>query len=85
MKKYYISFGSGQLKQFQLPTTINKSLLLVEVEAETENEARNIIINNTSIGTNFCTSYTEEYKNSHLLGDGFIIIQLFDLLKLENN
>jgi hypothetical protein len=63
MKKFIITFGSGQLDEFSVAPT---SVSLV-VESETENGAREKVFNTQGIGGRFCTSYpyedfAEEFK-----------------------
>ena len=53
----YFSFGSDQLQDFNLPTR-SADNILVEVEADTEEDARKLVFN-SFIGKKFCTSYTK--------------------------
>ena len=57
LKKYYFSFGSGQLKEFDIPD-FQKDRTLVVIEAEKESIAREQIFDSI-IGGKFCTSYIE--------------------------
>jgi hypothetical protein len=58
MKKYYITFGTAHLQDFDLPSEIRRDKLAVVIKDETENKARSQIFD-SSIGAKFCTSYDE--------------------------
>ena len=55
LKKYYFSFGSGQLQEFDIPE-FQKDRTLVVIEAENERGAREQIFSSIIEGK-FCTSY----------------------------
>ena len=64
--KYVITFGSGQLTEFFVRPT---NVMLV-IEAENENEARQQAFDFEGIGGRFCTSYQyedvrEEFENKY--------------------
>ena len=66
MKKYVITFGSGQLTEFFVRPT---NVMLV-IEAEDENSARQKVFDFPGIGERFCTSYEydevkDEFKNKY--------------------
>ena len=52
MKKYIITFGSGQLQMFNG----NSMDVMLVIEADSEAFARDMV-RRTEIGNNFCTSY----------------------------
>lgn len=83
MKKFYITFGSEHLKDFNLPSHIRRAALAIEVEAATEWEARQKIID-TCIRTNFCTSYTEE-DIDRLISRGFYVMDLKKLFDYKGD
>lgn len=61
--KTVITFGSGQLTEFFVRPT---NVMLV-IEAETENQARQKAFNFPGIGERFCTSYKyDEVKDEFL-------------------
>ena len=57
LKKYYFSFGSGQLNEFNIPD-FQKDRTLVVIEAEKESIAREQIFSSIIEGK-FCTSYDD--------------------------
>ena len=58
--KFIITFGSGQLTEFYVRPT---NVMLV-IEAENVESARNKVFNFPGIGERFCTSYNyDEYAN----------------------
>lgn len=59
MNKYFFTFGSGHLKEFNV---MPMDVMLV-VEAENESKAREMIFNYPGIGEYFCTSY--RYSKKH--------------------
>jgi hypothetical protein len=74
--KYVITFGSGQLTEFFVRPT---NVMLV-IEAETENQARQKACNFTGIGSRFCTSYKyDEVKDEFLNRYGMKEYTLEDL------
>ncbi len=80
MNKYVITFGSGQLYDFNV---IPNDVMLV-IEADNMNEAREKVFDFDGIGGNFCTSYNydefvEEFKYEY----GMIEYSLSDLNKLR--
>ena len=74
MSKYYISFGCGHLGAFNIPEYL-KSNVLLELEAETEMDARDIVFKIPSIKDKFCTSY----KDLSIWKDKAIIYTLEEL------
>lgn len=53
MKKFIITFGSGQLTEFY----VNPYTVMLVIEAEDENKAREQVFQFPGIGDKFCTSY----------------------------
>ena len=81
MNKFYITFGSEHLKEFNLPSNIRRTALAIEIEADNEMEARLKIVE-TCIGTKFCTSYTED-DIDRLLSFNFYIMDLEELFSYK--
>lgn len=52
---YVFTFGTGQLKNFNI---IDPNSVALIVAAKTENEARQIVFDDPDIGSQFCTSYS---------------------------
>lgn len=74
--KYVITFGSGQLTEFYVRPT---NVMLV-IEAEDENSARQEAFDFPGIGGRFCTSYKyEEVKDKFLNNYGMKEYSLEDL------
>lgn len=83
MGRYYVTFGSSQLKNFDLPEKPDK--IIVGIIAETYEKARQKIFK-SSIGSHFCTTYTEEALKSAFDKNtlkSFTFIDFEDLLKME--
>lgn len=63
MNKFIITFGSGQLTEFD----VRPNDVALIIEANNEYEARNIVFDYDGIGNKFCTSYPysyiEQFKN----------------------
>ncbi len=59
MNKYFFTFGSGHLKEFN----VDSMGVMLIVEAENESKAREVIFNYPGIGEYFCTSY--RYSKKH--------------------
>ena len=63
--KYVITFGSGQLTEFFVrPTTV-----MLVIEAEDENSARQKAFDFSGIGSRFCTSYKYNDVKDEFLND----------------
>lgn len=78
--KTVITFGSGQLTEFFVRPT---NVMLV-IEAENENEARNVAFAFDGIGERFCTSYNyDEVKVEFRKEYGMKEYTLEDLEKLR--
>jgi hypothetical protein len=74
--KYVITFGSGQLTEFFVRPT---NVMLV-IEAEDENSARQKAFDFPGIGSRFCTSYNyEEVKDEFKSKYGMKEFSLEDL------
>ena len=58
MNKYFFTFGSGHLKEFN----VDSMRVMLIVEAENESKAREMIFNYPGIGEYFCTSYGYSMK-----------------------
>jgi len=82
MENFYITFGPDHLKNFDLPSDIRRNAFAVKVEATDMYVARAQVIQ-TSINTNFCTSYDQNDWDERLSGMGFKTLTLEELLKLE--
>lgn len=78
MNKYIFTFGSGQLKEFN----VAPQFVLLVIEAKDENLARSEVFN-SKIGAKFCTSYpyskAEFFKETY----GMIETSLRGLLARE--
>ena len=78
MKKYFFTFGSGQLREFN----VDPKLTMLVVEAEDENTARKKVFD-SKIGAKFCTSYpyskAEHFKEVY----GLVEVSLQGLLSRE--
>ena len=78
MKKFFITFGSGQLEEFN----INPQHTMLVIEAKDENSARSQVFN-SKIGAKFCTSYL--YSKAEFFKEHYAMIEitLKELLKRE--
>jgi hypothetical protein len=56
--KYIITFGGGQLPEFM----VNPLKVMLVIEAPTEHEARQLVMNTEPIFDKWCTSYDYEAK-----------------------
>lgn len=80
MKKTIITFGSGQLYDFN----VRPNDVALVIEANTETEARNMAFEFPGIGDKFCTSYPyETYIDEFILKYGMKEYTLSDLHKLR--
>ena len=79
-KEAFITFGSGQLREF----TVNPMEVLLYIQdVDSEYELRKIVAD-TIIGLKFCTSYPGKEAEKHINEYGMFPISLDTLLQLEN-
>lgn len=76
---YFATFGSSQLKEFDLFQAPMNTL--VTIKDASEEELRKALFE-SSIGSNFCTTYAMEHKKEFPEGK---LIELKDLLKHSKN
>ena len=78
MKKFFITFGSGQLEEFN----VNPQHTMLVIEAEDENSARSQVFN-SKIGAKFCTSYP--YSKAEFFKENYAMVEttLKELLERE--
>jgi hypothetical protein len=77
LNSYVFTFGSGQLKKFNVSNPNDIALL---IKAKTESEARRIVFDDPDIGSEFCTSYTLDTFNEQFQ---IYRIELLDLVALK--
>lgn len=76
---FYFTFGTGHLKNYNLPVTSDKIILVIP--SENENKARELVFK--YIGKYFCTSYQEDvFLDIHDITN-YVLIELDDLLGMR--
>lgn len=79
MNKYIITFGSGQLGDFN----VSPNNVALVIEAENESIARGIVFDFPGIGSRFCTSYDYSYIEDFISKYDMKVFTLDDLENLR--
>jgi hypothetical protein len=85
MNKFIITFGSGQLPNFN----VRPNDVILVIEANTENDARQVVVDNPHIGIRFSFSYpyegnAERFKNKFRMFE-LTMDELMDRLMEKSN